>query len=90
MSEPTAYCPTCKKQVTCLVEGSTLYCPDCWNNLGLVRTGAKTEIRTEKFDFLEAFLTCLRFFFIGILVLAAFFLVLLAFVFAACSHMGGI
>jgi len=87
MSGPKAFCPKCKREVNCLVEQESLCCPVCRYKFEQSDPGAKPEIRTEKFDLLEAFLKCLRAIFIAALVIAGIFLVLLAFLFAACSHM---
>lgn len=63
-----------------------MFCPDCWNKLPPPETGTGTQ----KAEYFEGLLKCLRLMLIVGLVLAGIALVLLAFVFAACSHMGNI
>ena len=90
MSGPTGYCPNCKNEVEFVVEGSFLLCPDCGHKLEKPVIGARMEKRDEKSEFLEGLLKCLRLMFIAALVLAGIALVLLAFLYAACSQMGNI
>ncbi len=90
MSKPTGYCPNCKKEVEFLVERGSMFCPDCWNKVKQPEIGAKKENPDGKSEFLEGLIKCFRLMFIVALVLAGVALVLLAFLYAACSNMGKI
>ena len=85
MSKPTGHCPNCKNEVEFLVEGSSLSCPKCGHKLG-----ARTEKRDDKSEYLEGLLKGLRLMFIVALILAGIALVVLAFLYAACSGLNKI
>jgi hypothetical protein len=87
MSSPKAYCPKCKREVDCLVERGSLYCPHCRYKFEQFDPDAKPEIRTAKEDLLEAFLKSLRAIFIVLVIFVGVILVFLAFAYAACSAM---
>lgn len=90
MSGPTGYCPNCKNEVEFIVEGSFLFCPQCAYKLERSQMGARTENRDKKSEYAEGLLKCLRLMFIVGLIVAGIFLVLLAFLYAACSGMRNI
>jgi hypothetical protein len=84
MSGLSGYCTNCKKEVELLVGESFLTCPQFGHRL------ERPQNRNEKSEFLEGLIKCVRLMFIVAFVLAGIFLVLLAFLYAACSHLGNI
>ena len=90
MSELKGHCPNCKNEVEFVTKGSSLYCPVCWHTFEQSDIGAQTENRKEGPGLMDDFLALLRVLGIFLLVLAGIFLVLLGFLYAACSHMGSI
>lgn len=88
MSEPKGNCPNCKNEVEFVRKGSSLYCPVCWHTFEQTDIAAQTENRKEDLGSLTA--SAVRVILMLLLVLAGIFLVFLAFVYAACSHMGNI
>lgn len=90
MSEPKGNCPTCKNEVDFVVKGSFLFCPNCGHKFEQSDIGAQTANGKENVGFLADLTAAIRLIFIILLVLAGIFLVFLAFLYAACSHMGSI
>jgi uncharacterized Zn ribbon protein len=90
MSEPKRNCPKCKNEVEFVAQGSSQYCPVCWHTIEQSDTGEQSENRKEMPGWLGDLLAVVRVLVIFLLVLAGMFLVLLGFLYAACSHMGTI
>jgi hypothetical protein len=90
MNEPKRYCPNCKREVICLVERGSLYCPGCWNKFEQSETGVESGNKKEEPGLLADLAAGVRATFIFLLVLLGIFLVFLAFVYAACSGLNNI
>ena len=90
MSELKGHCPNCNNEVEFVTKGSSLYCPVCWHTFGQSVVVAQTESRKEGPSLMDDLLAAARVLGILLLVLAGMFLVLLGFLYAACSHMGSI
>ena len=90
MSNPKAYCPNCKNEVALVAEGSFLLCPNCRHKFEQSDIDSKTVETKEVVGLMADLVAVLRVLVIFILALAGVFLVLLAFLFAACSQMGHI
>ncbi|HTV42988.1 MAG TPA: zinc ribbon domain-containing protein [Candidatus Sulfotelmatobacter sp.] len=83
MSELKGYCPNCKSAV----KESALFCPNCGHTFEQASIGAQTENQDKSPGLMDHLLAAVRVLGIILLVLAGMFLVFLAFLYAACSHM---
>lgn len=90
MSQLKGHCPNCNNEVDFATKGSLVVCAVCGHEFGGSDIGVQTENRKEGPGLMDDLLAALRVLGIFLLVLAGVFLVLLGFLYAACSHMGSI